>query len=242
VKPRPPFSILARRYDRLMADVPYEGWAAFVLAALAGEGATPRDLLELGVGTGNALVPFLQRGLEAVGVDASAAMLAVARAKLPGVPLIRADARTLRLGRRFDLVYSAFDSLNNLFEPADLRAALAAARRHLRPGGWLAADLNTPAGLAELAGEEPWEEDGVRLTYSYDPASRLGRLEVRVEGERELHLERGYEPREVRRLLEALDYDPVFCLTYPEGLPPGPLAERFWVFARRPHAPQARTP
>jgi len=237
VKPRPSFSILARRYDRLMADVPYEGWAAFVLAALAGEGATPRDLLELGVGTGNALVPFLRRGLEAVGVDASAAMLAVARAKLPGVPLIRADARTLRLGRRFNLVYSAFDSLNNLLTPTDLRDALAAARHHLRPGGWLAADLNTPAGLQELWREEVWEEDGVRLVYGYDPATRLGRLEVWVEGERELHLERGYEPEEVHSLLEVLGYDPVFYLTYPEGLPPGPLAERFWVFARRPHAP-----
>ncbi|WP_456476369.1 class I SAM-dependent DNA methyltransferase [Oceanithermus sp.] len=237
MKPRPPFSILARRYDRLMADVPYEGWAAFVLAALAGEGAVPRDLLELGVGTGNALVPFLRRGLEAVGVDASATMLAVARAKLPGVPLVRADVRALRLGRRFDLVYSAFDSLNNLLTPTDLRDALAAARRHLRPGGWLAADLNTPAGLQELWREEVWEEDGVRLVYGYDPAARLGRLEVWVEGERELHLERGYEPEEVRSLLEALGYGPVFCLTYPEGLPPGPLVERFWVFAHRPHAP-----
>jgi len=234
MKRHPPFSILARVYDRLMEEVPYEGWARFVLAVLGGEGCFPRSVLELGVGTGNALEPFLDRGLDAAGLDSSAAMLARARSQLPGVLLEHADMRSFRLGRRFDLVYSAFDSLNNLTDPADLAAAFESARGHLNPGGWLAADLNTPAGLSELWREEVWEEEGVRLVYSYDPASRSGRLEAWVGGELEVHLERGYEPDEVEEMLRALDYDPVFFLTYPDGRPPHPRSERFWVFARAP--------
>jgi len=235
----PPFSILARVYDGLMEDVPYEGWAEFVLAALAGEGFVPRSLLELGVGTGNALLPFLRRGLRAAGIDSSEQMLAAARAKLPGsVRLERADFRDFDLGERFDLVYSAFDSLNNLTEPGDLRKAFERAREHLNPGGWLAADLNTPAGLRELWREESWEEDGIRLVYGYDPQTRLGRLEAWIAGELEVHLERGYEPEEVRFTLENTGFENVFCLTYPEGRQPHPLSERFWVFARKPHHPQ----
>lgn len=234
----PPFSILARVYDRLMEDVPYEGWAEFVLAVLAGVGWLPRDLLELGVGTGNALLPFLRRGLEAVGVDSSEQMLRLARSKLPQVELLQADFREYRLQRRFDLVYSAFDSLNNLTEPADLAAAFANALAHLRPGGWLAADLNTPEGLRELWREEVWEEDGVRLVYGYDPATRLGRLEAWVGEQVEVHLERGYAPQETRLLLENSGFESVFCLTYPHGGEPHELSDRFWVFARAPHHPQ----
>lgn len=239
VKAHPPFSILARVYDGLMDDVPYEGWADFVLAALAGEGFVPRSLLELGVGTGNALLPFLRRGLLTAGIDSSEEMLAAARAKLPGsVRLERADFRSFDLGERFDLAYSAFDSLNNLTEPTDLQKTFAAALRHLNPGGWLAADLNTPAGLRELWREEDWEEDGVRLIYGYDPETKLGRLEAWVGGELEVHLERGYEPEEVAAMLRTTGFENVFCLTYPEGRPPHPLSDRFWVFARAPHHAQ----
>ncbi len=240
VEPHPPFSILARVYDRLMEDVPYEGWARFVLAVLGGEGCFPRSVLELGAGTGSALEPFVARGLEAAGVDVSEAMLARARAKLPGVWFQRADVRGFDLGRRFDLVYSAFDSLNNLTEPADLEAAFRTALRHLHPGGWLAADLNTPEGLRELWREEAWEEDGVRLVYGYDAATRLGRLEAWVGGEVEVHLERGYEPDEVRTMLEELGFGPVFALTFPDGREPDLLADRFWVFARAPGAHPAQ--
>jgi len=229
-----PFTLLARAYDRIMDDVPYEGWARFVLAVLGGEGYFPRSVLELGVGTGNALAPFLERGLDAEGLDASEAMLQIARSKLPGVRLVRADFRDFDLGRRFDLVYSAFDSLNNLTSPEDLRAAFARARAHLHAGGWLAADLNTPEGLRELGREEVWEEEGVRLVYGYDPASGLGRLEAWVNGEAEVHLERGYTPEEVAVLLEALGFGPVFALTYPDAREPDLLADRFWVFARAP--------
>jgi len=242
VKAHPPFSILARVYDGLMEDVPYEGWAEFVMAALAGEGFVPRSMLELGVGTGNALLPFLRRGLRVAGIDSSEQMLAAARAKLPGsVRLERADFRDFDLGERFDLVYSAFDSLNNLTESADLQKTFNLAFLHLNPGGWLATDLNTPEGLRELWREEDWEEDGVRLVYGFDPQTKLGRLEAWVDGRLEVHLERGYDPEEVGEMLEKAGFENVFCLTYPEGRPPHPLSDRFWVFARRPHhAQQAR--
>lgn len=240
VETHQPFTVIARVYDRLMEDIPYEGWACFVLAVLGSEGCFPRSVLELGVGTGNALIPFIERGLEVVGLDASLDMLARARAKLPDVPLVHADARSFDLGRRFDLVYSAFDSLNNLTNPADLAAAFARARAHLNPGGWLAADLNTPEGLRELWREEVWEEDGVRLEYGYDPTTRLGRLEARVNGALEVHVERGYEPDEVLTMLAEQGFGTAFALTFPDGRTPDRFSDRFWIFAQAPEAHPAQ--
>ena len=226
-----------------MEDIPYGDWASFVLAVVGSQDLTPRSLLELGVGTGNALMPFLRRGLRAAGIDSSEEMLAAARAKLPKtVRLELADFRSFSLNERFDLVYSAFDSLNNLTEPADLQKAFDLAFRHLNPGGWLAADLNTPEGLRELWREEGWEEDEVRLVYGFDPQTKLGRLEAWVDGRIEVHLERGYEPEEVEKMLEKAGFENVFCLTYPEGQPPHPLSDRFWVFAHRPHHAQQASP
>ena len=238
MRTHPPFSILSRVYDRLMAEVPYDGWAEFVLAVLGGFGFAPRSILELGVGTGNALIPFLRRGLTAAGIDSSAAMLARARQKLPSVELLQADFRDFELPGKFDLVYSAFDSLNNLTAASDLERVFTNVWRSLNRGGWLAADLNTPQGLKELWREDSWEEDSVRLVYGYDPSSRLGRLEAWVDDEVEVHIERGYQPQEVRQMLLKSGFINVFCLTYPQAKEPHALSDRFWVFAAKPHHAQ----
>ncbi len=233
-----PFSALAQVYDRMMADVPYAAWAEFVLSVLAGEGAYPKSVLDLGTGTGASLEPFCARGLSGVGLDASREMLAQARARLPGVPFVQGDFRTFRLERRFDLIVSIFDSLNNLTNPADLRAAFRRVHAHLRPGGWFAADLNTPVGLEELWEGGVWEGEGYRLVHRYDAEQRLGRIEATIltpEGPvTEHHVERGYWPDEVAAWLGAAGFVRVRCLEYPDATPATRNSPRFWVFAQRP--------
>lgn len=95
-----------------------------------------RSLLDVACGTGEHL-RFVREELEVMGVDRSAAMLAVARRKLPGVRLERADMTTLRLGRRFDLVTCLFSSVGYLYREAALRQAIRRMAGHLEPGGLL---------------------------------------------------------------------------------------------------------
>ena len=64
-------------------------------------------------------------------------MLAVARQRLPGVPLITADMRTLALGRRFDAVTCLFSSIGYVDGSDELITTVARFADQLNPGGVL---------------------------------------------------------------------------------------------------------
>ncbi len=115
-------------------------------------GRADGPVLELGCGSGRALLPLAADGHAVTGVDISSRMLSLARAAaesagLSGrVALVRDDIRSLgRLGgARFALAFSAINSFLHLETGADQRAALAAVSRHLTPGGLLILDLFPP--------------------------------------------------------------------------------------------------
>jgi tRNA (cmo5U34)-methyltransferase len=120
-------------------------------AAAAATGAGAARLLELGTGTGESALRVLPRhpGAALAGIDESADMLAVARARLPGT-----DLRVSRLedplpDGPFDLVVSAF-AIHHLDGPgkADLFRRIAAV---LAPGGrFVMADVVVPDDPADV--------------------------------------------------------------------------------------------
>ncbi len=98
-----------------------------------------RTLLDVACGTGTHLV-HLRDHFEVTGVDVQPEMLEVATAKLPGVPLVRGDMRTLSLGRSFDAVVCLFSSIGYMRDTGELDAAIGAMAKHLNPGGVLVVD------------------------------------------------------------------------------------------------------
>jgi SAM-dependent methyltransferase len=98
-----------------------------------------KTLLDVACGTGAHLIE-MQRWYMVEGVDVSPAMLAVARTRLPGVPLREADMRTLDLGKTFDAVTCLFSSIGYMHDPGELRAAVARLAAHVAPGGVLIID------------------------------------------------------------------------------------------------------
>jgi ubiquinone/menaquinone biosynthesis C-methylase UbiE len=124
------------------------GWGADFefCARLAAEA---KSVLDLGCGTGE-LAAALSEKCEVVGVDPAAAMLDVARRRPGGggVQWIAADARDLRLGRRFDLVLLTGHAFQVFLTPEDQAAALAAIARHLSPRGRFVFDSRNPAAEA----------------------------------------------------------------------------------------------
>src|SRR5260370_37730006 len=76
----------------------------------------------------------MQRWFAVEGVDLTPAMLAVARARLPGIPLHEGDMRTLDLGKTFDAVTCLFSSIGYMTDPAELRGAIARLAAHVAPG------------------------------------------------------------------------------------------------------------
>jgi SAM-dependent methyltransferase len=128
------------RFDRLAAagsDV--HGEATFVRAY------QPATVLDAGCGTGRVAIELARHGIEVVGVDVHASMLATARQRAPELTWVEADLTDLRLERAFDVVVMAGNV--PLFTPSGTEAALVAGvARHVAPGGILVAGFSLDRG------------------------------------------------------------------------------------------------
>jgi SAM-dependent methyltransferase len=125
---------LAPWFHLLTPPSDYADDAAFVLRTLREHIVGPLETaLELGCGGGNT-ASHLKRWLELTLTDVSPAMLKVSASINPECEHIAGDMRTLRLGRTFDAVL-IHDAICYMTSETDLRAAMATAVEHLRPGG-----------------------------------------------------------------------------------------------------------
>lgn len=89
-------------------------------------------LCDVGCGAGLAVAVAAGRGLEVCGVDAAEALLAIARQRVPGADLRHGDLEALPFD---DASVDAVTGFNAFQYAADPVAALAEARRIVRPGG-----------------------------------------------------------------------------------------------------------
>ena len=133
------------------------------------------SVLELGCGTGRVSLPLARSGVVLVGVDRSAAMLALARRRLKKgrlqrhLRLVQADIRLLPFAsvastrRRtspardiFAMAMAPYGILQSLLSERDLTRTLAEIHRVLRPGGTF--------GLELVADLPTWEEYKKRVS------------------------------------------------------------------------------
>ena len=139
---------IARFYDVDMArNMPFDD-VAFYADLCARHGGR---VLELGCGSGRILLALLQRGIDAVGVDASAGMLAELRRKAAALglraPVARMDVTRLALRGGFGVVLCPYSLVTYVTEDADLARLLAAVRRLLAPGGVFVVDAFVPKAV-----------------------------------------------------------------------------------------------
>ncbi|WP_340115327.1 class I SAM-dependent methyltransferase [Pelagibius sp. 7325] len=115
----------------------------------AGLAADARSVLDLGCGTGELAAGIAQRfpDCAVTGADPAASMLEIARRRLGGdkVAWVEADARTLDLGRRFDLIVLTGHAFQVFLTPEDQLAALRTIARHLNPRGSFVFDSRNPS-------------------------------------------------------------------------------------------------
>jgi ubiquinone/menaquinone biosynthesis C-methylase UbiE len=130
------FSRTARIYDAVYSwkDYPREAELVHELVQARKPGA--ETLLDVACGTGAHLAE-LRRWYRCEGLDLEDQLLAVARERLPDVPLHQGDMRDFDLGQRFDAVTCLFSSIGYMLTVEGVSAAIAAMARHLEPGGVL---------------------------------------------------------------------------------------------------------
>ena len=139
------YSRLAGVYDEIVIDPCHDQWASFLHELWNADPEGVRSVLDLCCGTGLLAAELIARGYRVVGVDASEAMLALARERLgPDVVLSRMALPELAVEGGFDAAVCTFDGLNYL-APDEFRLTLDAVAVCLRPGGWLVFDLHTDA-------------------------------------------------------------------------------------------------
>jgi SAM-dependent methyltransferase len=193
VKAATPYDLIAGLYDPWSRSVT-EDIAFYVAEARKATGAagTPpgAPIVELGVGTGRIAVPTAEAGVPLIGVDSSAGMLEVCRARGDAAGV--ADLLDLRLGdlrdppvpERVSLVTCPFRTYLHLADDEERLAALRAAHDLLLPAGRLVFDVFTPSSddIEETDGRWLEREPGIWERAEWDERAR--RLTLSVRGDR----------------------------------------------------------
>jgi len=133
------------------------------------------EVLELGCGTGRVMIPLAKEGITVTGLDASAEMLNIARMKInsdetikKSSTLVQGDMKSIRLNKKFSLIYIAFRSFQYLLTKADQIACLKCVHDHLSDNGLFVLDLFAP-----LHGLLAQEKRGVDLGKFYDEENNV---------------------------------------------------------------------
>jgi SAM-dependent methyltransferase len=185
-----PYDRIARLYDpwsrSVVEDVPF--YVAEARKAAGRAGGTPGSaVVELGVGTGRIAIPIAAAGVPVIGVDSSAGMLEVCRARAAEAGV--ADLLDLRLGdfadppvaERVPLVACPFRAYLHLPDDGARLAALCAARALLLPGGVLVFDVFAPSreDIEDTNGRWLEREPGIWERADWDEEARTLTLGVR---------------------------------------------------------------
>ncbi|MGZ9584971.1 class I SAM-dependent DNA methyltransferase [Paenibacillus marinisediminis] len=214
-------------YDRLMADMPYEAWTAFAIAAWEHYGLQPRTVADLGCGTGSVALPLAERGFSVIGIDLSETMLSIAREKemrsgrmRGAVQWVCQDMREWEAPELVDSVISFCDSINYLTEPEDVTAVIQRTYNQLQPGGLFLLDMHLERQFEQYAAEQPFTLDEGDIAYiwysEYDEKRKQieHQLTIFVEDEDsgrydridETHTQRVYSPEWVVQELKAAGF------------------------------------
>lgn len=147
-----PYHRFAKIYDRMGGDRFSEKMTAYTYKLLKKHRLSPHTVLDLCCGTGTAALLMAEAGYSACGLDGSASMLEMARAKarykqlavefyhqeVPGFKI--KDGKRFR---KFDMITCFYDSVNYLLTETELKKGFQAVANHLNPDGVFIFDMNT---------------------------------------------------------------------------------------------------
>ena len=156
----------AEFYDRLMGRVDYEARCDYLLGVFARHGVTPASLIDLGCGGGRMTRLLANKGVDMIGVDASAEMLSVAMSETPmssGILWVCQDLRELDLYGTSNGAVSTYDCINHLTGDGDLRRFFERLYFFLDPDGLLVFDANTPYKHQQVLGNNTFVYDTLEV-------------------------------------------------------------------------------
>jgi len=178
-------------YDRIyLRPELYRQAAEFVLAQI-GAVEAPR-ILDLCTGTGTHARYLTAAGARVLGVDRSAAMIAIARAKAPAATFVVADATRVNVRGPFDAVLCLYGGIHYVEQSEEVRQLLVRCRQLLAPGGVVVLELRDRANISS----EPLHETagGLEVTTFWQRGRGVGGSD--------LYVVAAYDPVEERHFVD----------------------------------------
>ena len=97
------------------------------------------NILELCCGTGRLAIPLAEKGFKVTGIDITESMLEVAKKKSRDENLdvnwILGDIIDFNLGKKFDLIFVALNSMLHLLKNEDIESMFSCVKKHLTKNG-----------------------------------------------------------------------------------------------------------
>lgn len=161
---------------------PVEPWVAAVDDSLRSAGFTKARVLDAGCGTGRHAAALIERGHDVTLLDASRALITIARKRCPEAPAFVGDLCDPAIPGAFDAVV-ARGVLNDLLTDVERADALRAFARLTRAGGILVLDVRETA-LSRQRADGVWRTveatvpDGSQLRFVSRPTWDDGRIVV----------------------------------------------------------------
>ncbi len=245
------FGLIAPYYDKINGEA-YIGYAEFLDKCFRTySDIKVTEVLDLGCGTGGITRLMSDKGYDMVGVDNSPEMLSVAKESSPrptgrGNDLLYVcqDMRQLDLFGTVQGAYAAFDTLNYLNSPGELKGVFSLLRTFIEPGGILVFDLNTEYRYKTVFAENSYvyEFDRDMLIWQnlYNPNKKevffyltlfspIGDGYQRLE---QTQKQRYFPPVTVKRLLKEAGFSLAETFGDLDFSPPGAENEKIYYIAK----------
>ncbi|MBA4369739.1 MAG: SAM-dependent methyltransferase [Desulfobacterium sp.] len=136
------FGDYGKYYNLLYQDKDYASEVAYIEMLIEKNSPGAKTVLDLGCGTGRHDILLAEKGFSLTGVDLSEEMLSAAidQKRIRGfdssqIEFLSGDVRSIRLGKRFDVVISLFDVMSYQTTNADLKNAFETVSIHLKKNG-----------------------------------------------------------------------------------------------------------
>jgi SAM-dependent methyltransferase len=231
-----PYDSIARLYDPWSASV-VEDVSFYVDEALS----AGSPVVELGIGTGRIAIPTALAGIDVIGVDSSAEMLAVCaeRAREAGVEarldLRLGDLRRPPVDERVALVTCPFRAYLHLRDDGERLEALRAARTLLQPDGRLVFDVFRPSreDIEETHGRWLEREPGIEERADWDLEAQTLTLSVRSRERQSTMTLWWLEPERWLSLLAEAGFEVLACYGWFDRRPYAGGEDSVWIARRK---------
>lgn len=244
------YNQLAYIYDSLMNHIDYSEVTEYYIKAAQKHGWQGGIVLDLACGTGNITLELLKKGYTVHGLDNSSDMLSVADEKIYGAGytphLFCQDMKDFQVIDKYELVISAFDSMNYLLNEDDVNLTIKNVSEALKDKGFFLFDVHSEYKIKEVLGQNifTYTDDDIAYIWQnyYSAEEEVCDMDIDVfvsnddgtyERIREFHQERYYSREELEKILQVNGFETLAVYGDYTMEAPSACTERLFYVSRK---------